>query len=60
MNIMNAWFPTSFLFNEEFCPDKGAALDRSLRVPCGSEDVNEHINKPSKNKPQKVILKSII
>jgi len=31
---MNAWFLTSFLI----VPDKGAALDRSLRIPCGSEN----------------------
>jgi len=37
---MNAWYPTSFFIG----PDMGGALDRSLRVPCGSENENISTN----------------
>ena len=53
MNLMSAWLPTSFLFKEELCAGKDAALDRSLRVPCGSENVLQHINKLNQNKAHK-------
>ncbi|RDX73007.1 hypothetical protein CR513_47444, partial [Mucuna pruriens] len=56
---MNAWFTTSFLINEELCPDKGAALDRSLRVPCEQHRIYKMLSKDMRNKHNSTLFAHI-